>query len=83
LGGLVLNYIPVFNQNPVFDAKYVSYNPVHRLEARKPSVEDYEIFISHNRSWFMLEGWRHASVVVLLVDDIFCCYEADLVDDVL
>jgi hypothetical protein len=41
LGGLVLNYIPVFNQNPVFDWKYVSYNPVHRLEARKPSAEDY------------------------------------------
>jgi hypothetical protein len=65
LGGLVLNYIPVFNQNPVFDAKYVSYNPVHRLEARKPSVEDYEISISHNRSWFMLEGWRLTFVEII------------------
>jgi hypothetical protein len=57
LGGLVLNYIPVLNQNPVFDAKDVGYNPVHRLEARKPSVEDYEISISHYRSRFMLKGW--------------------------
>ncbi len=43
-GGLVLNHIPVFDQNPVLDAYDVGCNPVHRLaEARKPPVHDFEI----------------------------------------
>ena len=45
-----MNYILVLYQNPVFDAKDVGYNLVHRLaEARKPPVEDYEISVGHNR----------------------------------
>jgi len=44
MGGLVLNHIPLFDQNPVLDANDVGCNPVHRLaEARKPPMHDYEI----------------------------------------
>ncbi|OLB91613.1 MAG: hypothetical protein AUH25_02220 [Thaumarchaeota archaeon 13_1_40CM_38_12] len=43
-GDLVLNHIPVFDQNPVLDAYDVGCNPVHRLaEARKPPMHDFEI----------------------------------------
>jgi hypothetical protein len=30
LGSFVLNYIPVLDENPVFDAENVGCNPVHR-----------------------------------------------------
>jgi hypothetical protein len=51
----------VLDQKPIFDAKYVGCNPVHRLAAtRKPSVDDYEISICHNYSRLILECWRAA-----------------------
>src|ERR687892_83784 len=49
----------MLDQNPVLDANDVGCNPVHRLaEARKPSMDDYEISIGHNRSRFILQYWR-------------------------
>src|ERR671919_1549399 len=51
----------MLDQNPLLDANDVGYNPIHRLaEARKPSMDDYEITIGHNRSRFILQCWRHA-----------------------
>ncbi|HYT43675.1 MAG TPA: hypothetical protein VEP90_15150, partial [Methylomirabilota bacterium] len=35
-GGLVLNHIPVFDQNPVLDANDVGCNPVHTCVLRSP-----------------------------------------------
>jgi hypothetical protein len=43
-GNFVLNYIPVLNENPMFDAYNVGCNLVHReAEVRKSPVHDDEI----------------------------------------
>src|SRR5580765_3220445 len=54
--GFILNHIPVLDQNPVFDSKNVRCNPVDgQAEMRKSSVNDYEVFLSHDRSRFVLQ----------------------------
>ena len=58
---LVLNDIPVLDQNPILDSEDIGGNPVHRLaEARKSPVYDHKIFIGYNHSRFILQRWRDA-----------------------
>ena len=59
--GFVLEDIPMFNKNTVFDAQNVRGNPVHRIAAAlKSAVHDDKIFIRHNRSGFVLQRRRNA-----------------------
>src|SRR5580765_1028179 len=59
--GLILNDVPMLDQDPVLYAKNVRCNPVHRLaEARKSPVHDHKIFIGQNHSSFILQRWRDA-----------------------
>jgi hypothetical protein len=59
LCGLVLDHIPLLDQNAIFDANDVRRNPVHReAEVRKSSVHDDEIPFSQNRSMLIFESWR-------------------------
>jgi len=61
LGSFVLNYIPVLDENPVFDAQNVGCNPVHReAEVRESSVHDDDIPFGHNRSGLIFESRRKA-----------------------
>src|SRR5579859_6440833 len=60
LGRLVLDHIPVLDQNAVLDADNVGSNPVHRLaEARESAVHDHELFFGNYRSRFVLQCGRH------------------------
>src|SRR6202011_5471194 len=57
--GLILDHIPMLDQNAIFDANDVRRNPVHReAEVRKSSVHDHKIFFRHNRSMLIFESWR-------------------------
>src|SRR6266403_4171287 len=59
LCGLVLDHVPMLDQNAIFDANDVRCNPVHReAEVRKSSVHDDEIPFTHNRSMLIFESWR-------------------------
>src|ERR1700730_7428558 len=61
LCGLVLDHIPMLDQNAIFDANDVRRNPVHReAEVRKSSVHDDEIPFTYNRSGFIFESRRKA-----------------------
>jgi len=51
----------VLGQNAVFNAKNVRSNPVHwQTEIRKSPVHYYEVSISDDRSWLILQGRRQA-----------------------
>jgi hypothetical protein len=61
LGGFVLNYIPVLDENPIFDPENVGCYPVHReAEGRKSTVHDNDIPFGHNRSGLIPESRRKA-----------------------
>src|SRR5216684_4702712 len=61
LCGLVLDHIPMLDQNAILDANDVRRNPVHGLaEVRKSSVHDDKIPFSHNRSRLIFESRRKA-----------------------
>src|SRR5258708_29096858 len=58
---LVLNDIPVLDQNPVFNANDVRRNPVHRSpKAREPPVDNHEITLGENQPRLILERERNA-----------------------
>src|ERR1700678_803573 len=58
-GCLVLNNIPMLNQNTVLHTQYVRRNPVHgKAKAAETSMQDYEVLLSDDRSWFVLQRWR-------------------------
>ena len=51
----------MLGQNAVFNAKNVRSNPVHwQTEIRKSPVHYYEVSISDDRSWLILQGRRQA-----------------------
>src|SRR5260370_36274026 len=59
--GLILNHIPMLDQNAIFDANDVRRNPVHGLsEARKSPVHDNEVSLSNDHSRFVLQRWWDA-----------------------
>src|SRR5579862_929573 len=59
--GLVLNHIPMLDQDSILDANYVRRNPVHwQAEVRKSSVGDHKISVGHDRSRFIFRRWRKA-----------------------
>src|SRR5258705_229809 len=61
LSRLVLNDIPVLDQNPVLDAQDIRRNPIHRNpKAGESPVDDHEIAIGHNHPWLILERGRNA-----------------------
>src|SRR5258708_14365007 len=54
--GFVLNYVPMLDQNVTLDASDVHHNPVHRqADARIAPMHDHKIFLSHDRSGFVLQ----------------------------
>ncbi|MGC2332183.1 MAG: hypothetical protein WA581_12060 [Candidatus Acidiferrales bacterium] len=58
---IVLNHIPMFNQNSILDSKNVCRNPVYRqADARNSPIHDCEISFGHNPSLFVLQGVRDA-----------------------
>src|SRR5258707_627195 len=61
LCGLVLDHVPMLDQNAIPDANDVRRDPVHGLaEARKAPMHDDEIPFSHYRSGLIFESWRKA-----------------------
>jgi hypothetical protein len=65
LGGctrsLVLDHIPVLDQNAVLDAENVRGNPIHRsTETAKSPVHDHEVSLGQDRSGFVLQRWWDA-----------------------
>src|ERR1700730_16047340 len=65
LGGrtrsLVLDHIPVLDQNAVLDPENVCGNPIHRsTETAKSPVHHHEVSLGHDRSGFVLQRWWDA-----------------------
>src|SRR5690349_16557933 len=61
LGSLVLNDIPVLNQDSVFHADNICRNPVDRKpEAREAAVDDDKVSLRYDYSRLILEGGRDA-----------------------
>src|SRR6266568_3679694 len=61
LCGLVLNHVPMFNENSVFDPNNIRRNPIHRQpDPRESPVNDDKISLSHNHPRFILQRWRDA-----------------------
>src|ERR1700732_5396679 len=57
LGSLVLNDIPVLNQDSVFHADNIRRNPVERKpEAREAAVDDDKVSLRYDYSRLILEG---------------------------
>jgi hypothetical protein len=57
LGDFVLDHIPMFQQDAVFNAKYVGRDPVRwRAKSRKPAMHDDKISICNNRPRFVSQG---------------------------
>ena len=58
---LVLNDVPVLDQNAVLDTKYVCRNPVHReTHAAEAPMHDYKAVVGNYQPWFVLQGRRNA-----------------------
>src|ERR1700728_3040117 len=58
---LVLDHVPVLDQDFVLDANNVRCNPVHgQAKVGKSSMHDHEISLGHDRSCFVLERCRKA-----------------------
>jgi hypothetical protein len=61
LGSLVLNDIPVLNQDSVFHADNIRRDPVDRQpEAREAAVDDDEVSLCYDYSRLIPEGGRNA-----------------------
>src|SRR2546425_11065541 len=59
LCGLVLNHVPMFNENSLFDPKNICRDPIDRqADPREPPVNDDKISLSHDHPRFILQrGW--------------------------
>ena len=56
---LVLDHVPVLDQDAILDAKNVCGNPIHgSTEAAKSAVHDHEVSLGHDCSGFVLQRWR-------------------------
>src|SRR5580704_5445112 len=61
LGSLVLNDIPVLNQDSVFHADNIRRNPVDRQpETRETAVDDDDVSLRYDYSRLIPEGGRNA-----------------------
>src|SRR5437588_5769504 len=61
LGRLVLDHIPMLDENPILDPHDVCRDPIHRRsEPRKPPVNDNEVALSHDHSGLVFQRRRHA-----------------------
>jgi hypothetical protein len=61
LGSLVLNDIPMLDQDPVFHADNIRRNPVDRQsETRETTVDDDDVSFRYDYSWLIPEGGRNA-----------------------
>src|SRR5580704_18583625 len=59
--GLILNDIPMLDEDSVLNAHNVGGNPIHRsTETAKSPVHDHEVPFGHDRSRFVLQCWRKA-----------------------
>jgi hypothetical protein len=45
----------VLNQQAVFDDQNIGSNPVHGLETRKSSMDDYKVLVSHNNAMLIFQ----------------------------
>ena len=58
-GGLVLNDVPVLDENSVLQANDVRCDPVHRkANIGDPAMKDDVVAFCKNHSEFILERWR-------------------------
>src|SRR5262249_40021451 len=61
LGGLVLDDVPVLDENPVLDPQDVCSDPVRRgTEPRETAVDDDEVALSHDEAGLVLQRRREA-----------------------
>lgn len=61
LCGLVLNHVPMFDENSVFDPQNIRRDPIHRqADPREAPVNDDKISFSHDHARFILQRWRDA-----------------------
>src|SRR5580704_15196465 len=57
----ILNDVPMLDKNSVLNAHNICRNPIHRsAEIAKSPVHDHEFSLGHDRSRFVLQGWRDA-----------------------
>ena len=58
---LVLNNVPMLNENAVLDTQYVGSDPIHRkTHATEAPMHDYKIALGNDQSRFILQGRRNA-----------------------
>jgi hypothetical protein len=51
----------MLGKDSVLNAHNICGNPIHwGTETAKSPVHDHEVSLSHDRSWFVLQGWRQA-----------------------
>src|SRR6266481_2377327 len=61
LCGLVLNYVPMFNENSLFDPENIRCDPIDwQADPREAPVNDHKITVSHDQPRFILERGREA-----------------------
>src|SRR6266478_4220682 len=61
LCGLVLNHVPMFDENSVFDPQNICRDPIHRqADSRESSMDDDKISVSRDHPRFILQRWRDA-----------------------
>src|SRR5258705_12012611 len=61
LCGLVLNHVPMFDENSVFDPQNIRRDPIHRqADPGEAPVNDDKISVSRDRPRFILQRWRNA-----------------------
>src|SRR5712664_2386419 len=59
--GLILNDVPMLDNDSVLNAHNIRGNPIHRsAEIAKSPVHDHEVSLSHDRSRFVLQRWWKA-----------------------
>ena len=61
LSRLVLDDVPVLDEDPILDPEDVRRDPVHgRPEPRKPPMDDDEVAVSHDHPGLVFQRRRHA-----------------------
>src|ERR1700693_2816156 len=57
--GLVLNHVPVLDEQPVLETNNIGGDPVHRrAKARETSMDNHEISPGEDDPWLILQlGW--------------------------
>src|ERR1035438_2887762 len=55
----ILNDVPMLDKNSVLNAHNICGNPIHgSTETAESPVHNHEVSLGHDRSGFVLQGWR-------------------------